>query len=213
MSTNRRRWSLRLAGLGLGAFAGEQLWRHGHDHVLIAKFGEVEPGRIYRGAWQKPWPMRRLLRGYAIRTVVALAHAPTHALVASERAITSAMRVDWHHVPIVDLRDASGGAGIFASLERAADLIADPRNHPVYFHCHHGINRASMAQIAFRTLHGGWTLEQASDEVAKSFGLVAVNHGPDYRIMSRFYRDRVLPRRAGTSGSTARADRSLAPHS
>ena len=78
-------------------------------------------------------------------------------------------------------------------LEEAAAVVADPKNQPVYFHCHHGINRASMVQIAYRTMYCGWTLEQATDEIAETFGLVEVSHGPDYRHMEAFYRERVLP--------------------
>ena len=59
-------------------------------------------------------------------------------------------------------------------LDEAAAVLADPNELPVYFHCHHGINRASMVQIAYRTKYCGWTLEQATDEIARTFGLVEV---------------------------------------
>ena len=93
---------------------------------------------------------------------------------------------------------------------QAAAVLADPANYPIYFHCHHGINRASMVQIAYRTKYCGWTLEQATDEIARTFGLVEVSHGPDYRHMQSFYIERVLPFRrpnarpatATSSGST-----------
>ncbi len=50
-----------------------------------------------------------------------------------------------------------------------------------------------MVQIAYRTLHCGWTLEQATEEIASTFGLKEVAHGPDYRQMTAFYNERVLP--------------------
>ena len=74
-------------------------------------------------------------------------------------------------------------------------MLADPKNHPVFFHCHHGLNRTSMVQIAYRTKYCGWTLAQAADEIERSVGLVKVNHGPDYRHMVSFYENRVLPLR------------------
>ncbi len=101
----------------------------------------------------------------------------------------------WVHIPIVDLRGLNDRGGISDQLEAAAAVIADPKNQPVYFHCHHGINRASMAQMAYRLLYCHWTLEQASDEIDRNFGLVEVSRGPDYRHMEEFYHDRVLPRR------------------
>ena len=207
--TARRKWARGLLLLGLLAFGAEQAWRHGHDYVLADRFSEVEPGRIYRGAWQKDWPMRRLIRDYHIKTVVALAHPPDHALPLSEHALARELGVKWLHVPIVDLRGINDRGSISDQLEAAASLVADPKNQPVYFHCHHGINRASMVQMAYRMMYCGWTLEQATDEIDRNFGLVEASRGPDYRHMEEFYRDRVLPRRmvdqARPATETARA--------
>ena len=38
-----------------------------------------------------------------------------------------------------------------------------------------------MVQMAYRTKYCGWTLEEATDEIARTFGLIEVAHGPDYR--------------------------------
>ena len=106
------------------------------------------------------------------------------------------MGVNWVHVPIVDLRGINDRA--VPSRTNSKPLPRwwpTPANQPVYFHCHHGINRASMVQMAYRMLYCGWPLEKASDEIERDFGLVEVSRGPDYRHMEDFYRDRVLPRR------------------
>jgi protein tyrosine/serine phosphatase len=110
----------------------------------------------------------------------------------------------WVHLPIVDDRANRDYRVLNEKLDQAAAILADPNNQPVYFHCHHGINRASMVQIAYRTKYCGWTLKQATDEVARTFGLVEVNHGPDYRHMQSYYIERVLPFRppAATAQST-----------
>ena len=94
---------------------------------------------------------------------------------------------------VADMRELLRAGADKVSLNTAA--IADPANQPVYFHCHHGINRASMAQMAYRMLYCGWDLKQASDEIDRNFGLVEASRGPDHRHMERFYRERVLPRR------------------
>ena len=193
--TARRKWARRGLILGLLVLLVEQTWRHGHDYVFADRFAVVEPGRIYRGAWQKDWPMRRLVRDYHIKTIVALAHPPEHALPQQEQALARELGVKWLHVPIVDLRGINDRAGISDQLEAAAAVIADPKNQPVFFHCHHGINRASMVQMAYRMLYCGWPLEKAGDEIERNFGLVEASRGPDYRHMEEFYRDRVLPRR------------------
>jgi hypothetical protein len=208
MTTNRRVWLRRGLLLGGAAVLGEQAWRHGRDYIIADQFAEVVPGKIYRGAWQQPWPMQRLIRKYHLKTVLALAHPPEHPLAVREKALAAEMGVRWVHIPIVDERGTKDYRVINEHLEEAAAVLADPKNQPVYFHCHHGINRASMVQMAYRTKFCGWTLEQATEEVARSFGLVIVSHGPDYRHMESFYTERVLPYRTPTppAPATARAD-------
>jgi protein tyrosine phosphatase (PTP) superfamily phosphohydrolase (DUF442 family) len=203
--TNRRKWLRRGLLAGLGILACQQTWRHGRDYVFADRFAAVAPGRIYRGAWQQPWPMRRIVHDYKIKTVLALAHPSDHPLAVREKAMARELGYRWVHIPIVDERRTGEVKGIFDPIERAADAIADPSNQPVYFHCHHGVNRASMVQIAYRTLHCGWTLEQANDEISRTFGLREVSHGPDYRLMTEFYRERVLPRRAAVARAAAEA--------
>jgi protein-tyrosine phosphatase len=203
--TVRKVWLRRLLLVLLVVLACQQIWRHGRDYVFADHFAVVVPGKIYRGAWQQPWPMRRIVRQYKIRTVLALAHPPDHPLSLREQALSREIGFRWVHIPIVDDRTASDGHQLSDLLEQAATVLADPKNQPVYFHCHHGINRASMVQMAYRMLYCGWTLEQATDEISRTFGLVAVNHGPDYRHMTQFYEQRVLPRRQAQAASATQS--------
>jgi protein tyrosine/serine phosphatase len=194
----RRVWIRRAFVIGTAGVGAEQLWRHGHDYVLPSKFVTVEPGNIYRGAWQKPWPMRRIVNNYKIKTVLALAHPADHYLSVQERQLTTELGVKWIHIPIVDYRGTSDQAAedaISDLLDQAAAVLADPANYPIFFHCHHGVNRTSMVQIAYRTKYCGWNLPQAAGEIERSIGLVKVNHGPDYRHMVSYYENRVLPLR------------------
>jgi protein-tyrosine phosphatase len=195
MTINRRVWLRRGLLGGLAVLGCEQAWRHGQEFVVAERFAEVVPGKIYRGAWQHSWPMRRLTNRYKFKTVLALAHPSDDPLSVRERELGRELGFRWVHIPIVDERGTKDYDAINAKLEAAAAILADPNNYPVYFHCHHGINRASMVQIAYRTMYCGWTLEQATDEIKRTFGLVEVNHGPDYRHMQLFYVDRVLRRR------------------
>ncbi len=200
--SRRRLWLRRLAVTAILALICQQAWRHGNDYIFADKFYEVEAGKVYRGAWQQPWPMRRIIRDHKIKTIVALAHAPVSPLAVREKALADETGVRWIHIPIVEERTTLD-IGVSDQLEKAAAIIADPANQPVYFHCHHGINRASMVHIAYRTMYCGWDLERATDEVARTFGLVKVDHGPDYRYMAKFYEDRVLPRRAAQAAAKA----------
>ena len=149
----------------------------------------------------------RIIRDYRIKTIVALAHPNYHPLAVREKALAKEMGVCWLHIPIVEESTTPGERKTVAdSLERAADALADPQNQPVFFHCHHGVNRASMVQMAYRMLHCGWSLEQAQAEIANSpMGLVEVRHGVDYRYMTTFYNSRVLPRRHARQQAVASA--------
>ncbi|MGC8641458.1 MAG: tyrosine protein phosphatase [Isosphaeraceae bacterium] len=197
--TTRRNWIRRGLCVCLVLLGAEQLWRHGHDYVLPREFAVVEPGKIYRGGWQKDWPMRRIVKNYKIKTILALAHPDDHPLSVSERALAQELGVRWIHIPIVDQRAEENAKTLADLLDEAADVIADPQNQPIFFHCHHGLNRASMAQIAYRVKNCGWTLDQATDEVANTVGLVKVTHGPDYRQMVHYYDTHILPLRRARS--------------
>jgi protein-tyrosine phosphatase len=211
--SRRTVWTRRLLISGLVILVAQQIWRHGRDYVFADRFLEVEPGKIYRGAWQQDWPMRRIVRECRIKTIVALAHPPESPKVAEERALAHELGVRWLHIPIVEESTSPGERKTVAdALERAANAIADQVNQPVYFHCHHGVNRASMVQMAYRMLHQGWTLEQARDEIARSpMGLVEVRHGVDYRYMTTFYEQRVLPKRQERKSAVALAPTGAAP--
>jgi protein-tyrosine phosphatase len=206
--TTRRIFIQRALLIGIAGLGAEQLWRHGHDYIIPSKFVTVEPGKIFRGAWQKPWPMRAIVRDHKIKTVVALAHPPEHHLSVQEQKLAAELGVKWIHIPIVDHRgtnDRAAEDAISDLLDQAAAILADPQSQPVYFHCHHGLNRTSMVQIAYRTKYCGWTLAQAAEEIDRTVGLVKVNHGPDYRHMISFYENRVLPLRQQHSQATPNA--------
>jgi len=203
--SNQRKWIRRGLWIGLAVLAVHQVWRHGHDYVFPDKFAVVVPGKIYRGAWQQTWPMRQVVENYDVKTVLALAHPPTHPLAIKEKEMAKELGYRWVHIPIVDERGLGDWRVISDRLEQAAAILADPKNQPVYFHCHHGVNRTSMVQIAYRTMYCGWTLKQATDEISQTFGLVEVSKGPDYRHMESFYNERVLPYRAAQSKQSTAA--------
>ncbi len=208
--TTRRIWIRRVLAASVTGVAAQQLWQHGHDYVFPERFYTVEPGKIYRGAWQKPWPMKQIVHDYKIKTVLALAHPSSHHLPINERKLLEPMGVKWIHIPIVDNRLPGGPSteeGIAQLLDQAAAVLADPNNYPIFFHCHHGLNRTSMAQIAYRTKFCGWTLERAASEIERSVGLVKVTHGPDYRYMVTFYETRVLPMRKQQAAAGLEIDR------
>ena len=59
--SRRSLWVRSIALAALAILAVEQTIRHGWDYVWPDKFLVVEPGRIYRGAWQHHWPMKSIV--------------------------------------------------------------------------------------------------------------------------------------------------------
>ncbi|MFM1801905.1 MAG: hypothetical protein RJA81_1257 [Planctomycetota bacterium] len=207
MNENRRKVLRRVLGFTLAGVAVEQTWRHGHDYILTREFMEIEPGKVFRGGWQQAIPLRRILKTHKIKTVIALAHPDTHPLVKMEKGICEENGVNWIHLPIHDVRGDDTRQFVSDQLEAAAKIIGDPEAQPVFFHCHHGVNRASMAHIAYRTMMCGWSLDEAEQEVAHHFGLVSVNHGPDYRHMEKFFDERVIPYRIAQEKAAESTDK------
>ena len=171
MTTNRR-WIYRAIMIVTAGIALQQLWRHGHDYVFPSRFVTVERGKIFRGAWQKPWPMRAIIHDHKIKTVVALAHPPDDPLVIQERKLAAELGVKWLHIPIVDQR----GTADKSAEEAVSDLIDEARSTAwpiprqsagVFFHCHHG-HRTERRWFKSPTGPStGWldTQEQAADEI------------------------------------------------
>ncbi len=197
MITRSQRTGIRIVLGVIGVvFLGWQIWRHGHDYVFPENFAVIEPGQIYRGAWQMSWPMERIVQKHEIKTVIALAHPPESPWVEAERRLGDRLGFRFVHLPIVEDRtDINSNKVLYDRLEEAAATVADEANAPVFFHCHHGVNRASMVHMAYRMIYCDYTIDEAEEEVAALFGLRKVNRGPDYRHMRGFYEERVLPKR------------------
>ncbi len=127
---SRRAWIRRALLIVIAGVGAEQLWRHGHDYVFPSQFVVVEPGKIFRGAWQKPWPLRQIVRNHKIKTIVALAHPSDHYLSVQERNLAAELGVRWVHIPIVDNRgtnDRAAEDAISDLLDQAAARAGRPQ--------------------------------------------------------------------------------------
>ena len=95
--TRRRVWFKRLGLVALLLLIGQQVWRHGHDYVFADKFYAIEPGKVYRGAWQQTWPMKRIIRDPSIREkIAALGYIPNETPSIEEmRRYVESERLKW----------------------------------------------------------------------------------------------------------------------
>ena len=158
---NRQRRILLLLLVCVAASLG---WatKHCRHYIIPKRFVIVEPGQLYRGGWQKPYPLRHILQKYQIKTLLNLACKPTEPDADGEGAIVREHGVNWHKILM-----PGTGLGTYTQLDEAADALADPAKRPVFFHCAGGTHRTNMALAAYRLKHCGWTLDQVVAELKR----------------------------------------------
>ena len=167
------RWSSRrrLVRLWLGAgivlvLALGSVWRTAAlwdgNGTAAKRVRVVVPGRLVRGAWQDPEALRALIARERIKTVVTLtAINRDDPKYVSQAAVVQATGVDWFLIPM------RGSRATLEQLAQAADLLADPRRQPVFFHCVAGHHRTNLTHAAYLIRHAGWSAEQAWRAVAE----------------------------------------------
>src|SRR4051812_33634435 len=139
--------------LGTSALAWFGLSR---DDWFEKRVKVVEPGRLVRGAWQKPGPLRRVIVREGIKTIVTLtAINSSDPKFEGQQKEVEETGIGWVIVP------RRGPRAPAEQMAAAADLLADPARQPVYFHCVAGHHRTSLAHAAFLIRHRGYTAEQA----------------------------------------------------
>jgi protein tyrosine phosphatase (PTP) superfamily phosphohydrolase (DUF442 family) len=151
-------------GIALGSIAGPLAaysawqWR---DEWVEKRSAVVVPGRIIRGAWQRPIPLRRIVARERIKTILTLtAISRDDPKYVDQAKVVRELGVDWVFVPI------HGSYATVEQMEQAALILADPSRQPIFFHCVAGHHRSSQAQAAYRIRHDGWSASRAWDEVA-----------------------------------------------
>ena len=140
-----------ILSLGLACF-----W----DDLFEKRVRVIEPGRLVRGAWQRPGPLRRIIEREKIRTIATLtAINREEPKYAAQARVVAETGVRWIIVPM------RGSRATLEQMAQAADLLNDPENQPVFFHCSAGHHRTSLVQAAYRIRHQGWSAERAWREV------------------------------------------------
>ncbi|WP_143206341.1 fused DSP-PTPase phosphatase/NAD kinase-like protein [Singulisphaera sp. GP187] len=154
----RRAIVLTLLGLPTALGLGSALFR---DDLLEKRVAVLEPGRLVRGAWQRPGPLRRIIERERIRTIVSLTaiNRDDPKYVAQAKVVRET-GVEWIIVPM------RGSRATLDQMAEAADLLADTKRQPAFFHCVAGHHRTSLVHAAYRIRHEGWSASRAWDEVA-----------------------------------------------
>jgi protein tyrosine/serine phosphatase len=116
----------------------------------------VVPGRLVRGAWQNPEVLRVLIAREGIKTIVTLtAINRDDPKYVSQAEVVKATGVAWYIIPM------RGSRATLEQMAQAADVLADPKHQPVFFHCVAGHHRTNLTHAAYLIRHAGWSAEQA----------------------------------------------------
>lgn len=150
------------------------------DDVFLKRFAEVVPGQVYRAAWQRPWPIRRLVAGYGIRSILSLSvMGVTDQKYTSYAEVVKSKPIDWVIMPVV------GSYMTLAQMAEAADWI-EQLPKPLLFHCVAGHHRTTQAHTAWRMRHYGWSARKAWDEVSQYRWTNPTGDVKDHSLVERF---------------------------
>jgi len=149
----------RIGILAVVVGVGLLVWRS--DDLFEKRVTVVVPGKIVRGAWQKPGPLHAIIAREKIRTIVTLtAINDDDPKYVHQNLVVASTKVRWIFVPM------RGSSATVEQMAEAADLLADSSLQPIFFHCVAGHHRSSLAQAAYRIRHEGWSAARAWDEVS-----------------------------------------------
>jgi protein tyrosine/serine phosphatase len=133
----------------------------------LPNFHQVN-AQLYRGAQPRPGGLTQLAR-LGVKTIINLRADDDRADIEEQAART--LGLNYYNVPLPGLHRPDD-----AKVERALDLINDPRLQPVFVHCKRGADRTGTIIACYRIRHDGWTAEAAIAE-AKRYGLSLFERG------------------------------------
>lgn len=131
----------------------------------LPAFAQVDEG-LYRGGQPSAAGFERLAR-LGIKTIVTLRHRSR--TTDRERRLAEQLGMRWVNIPMWYWWRPSD-----RQVRQFLAIVTDPRNRPVFVHCHHGWNRVGVMVAIYRVAHHHWPPEHAYAE-GRRLGLVAWN--------------------------------------
>ena len=130
------------------------------------RFAEVIPGGLYRGGFPTARHIRNLSRDKRIKTIVSLTGDKDEPKYKDELRAAKEASIQFRRFPM-----PGNGCGEFGDLDRAADVLANEDNWPIYFHCGAGKQRSNAVLAAYRMRKCHWPLDRALKELEEHHDL------------------------------------------
>lgn len=136
---------------------GARPWAARRTLAGLENFGEVIPGKVYRGAQPTAEGFEEL-RKLGVKTVINLR------LLHDEAAAVTSVGLEALRVPLqADIRGSTPPTA--DEVARFLRIVLDPSKQPVYFHCAHGKDRTGTMCAVLRMEVQGWTNAEVYDEM------------------------------------------------
>lgn len=120
--------------------------------VGVENLARINPN-LYRGAQPTKEGFANL-KALGIKTVINLRSHHTDKDVCRELGLRYyQIKIDLFKPPDPD------------QIEQFMQIVTNPENQPVFFHCHLGKDRTGVMAAVFRIVHDGWTNEEALAEM------------------------------------------------
>lgn len=130
------------------------------------RFAEVEQGRLYRGAFPTAKQIRFIHKRDNIRTIISLTTDEGKARDLELDGAVKELGLKRYRFPM-----RGNGTGDLATLDRAADALAEAKDQPIFFHCAAGDKRCSSVLGAYWMKHKGKSLRQTLDDLTRDYGM------------------------------------------
>ncbi len=185
------RWTL--AVLIAAGIVGVPTAYYRATYAHAKRLREVSPGKVYRCGQLTANGFREAIRRYGIRTVVNLQEEARDPFL-PETWQKSAKLTESELCQELGVRYISLDGGVIAApgpeglnrprvIDDFLEILDDPANHPVLFHCKAGLHRTGLLAAVYRIEYEGWTIADAVRELrANGFGTYAATEDNIYLV-------------------------------
>jgi len=137
-----------------------------HMNHFPRRFAEVEAGALYRSGFPTGTQIRNLAKNQNIKTIVSLTGEEDRPREDALQTAVDDLKLRHYRFPM-----RGDGTGDLATLEMAADALAEKKDWPILFHCAAGQQRTSTTLGAYWIKHKDMTCYDALAKLEREYGL------------------------------------------
>lgn len=123
----------------------------------VPRLLEVSPG-IYRSGRPNEEGLEWLKNEYKIKTIINLENKDY--AIKREREWADELNIRYYSLPM-----SASAHPRDRTVNKALELLADTRKHPILIHCYHGQDRTGLIVGLHRVEHEGWEADEAYEEM------------------------------------------------